>query len=78
MSEREYSWRKEAKSVLMEAANVLRRCADDITKDLDNEKVSEVYITLRVGCHETPSLDVQKTYIPVNVDDICNNYEDVK
>lgn len=78
MSERTLTWRKEAKSVLMEAANILRRCADDITKDLDDEKVTEVHITLRVACYETPTLDVQKTYIPVNVDNICNDYEDVK
>lgn len=78
MRENKSTWRKEAKSVLIEAANILKRCAEDITSDLDDEKVSEVYISLRVACNETPSLDVQKTYIPVNVDDVCNNYEDVE
>jgi len=65
------TWKEEAKNNIIESAEILKRRAEDIVNDLDEEKVSEVYITIRIECFETPSLEIQKTYVPVNE----KNYE---
>lgn len=58
-SERDY------KTFILEASEILKRKADEIAKDLHSEYVSDVYISLRLDPEELPSLDIQKTYIPI-------------
>lgn len=53
------------KNSIINAAELLRAKADEITSDVDTERVKEIYITLRIEPLESPSLDIAKTY------DVC-------
>lgn len=55
---------QDVKAYINEASEILKRKADDIARDFDEEKVNEVYITLRIDVNDVPSLEIQRTYIP--------------
>lgn len=50
---------------IIEAADILKRKASEIVSDFSTEKISEVYVTIRFNGYEAPSMDIQKTYIPI-------------
>lgn len=69
MSGSKYSFKDDARKQIIEASEILKRKAIEITNDLDDEKVSEIYITISISVSEPPTLDIQKTYIPINAED---------
>lgn len=50
---------------ILEAANILNRKANEIVSDLDSEKVTELYITLKIVPEEIPILKINKSYAAV-------------
>ena len=69
MSDSKYSFKDDARKQIIEASEILKRKAIEITNDLDDEKVNEIYITISISVSESPTLDIQKTYIPINAED---------
>lgn len=69
MSGSKYSFKNDARKQIIEASEILKRKAIEITNDLDDEKVNEIYITISISVSEPPTLDIQKTYIPINAED---------
>ena len=69
MSGSKYSFKDNTRKQIIEASEILKRKAIEITNDLDDEKVSEIYITISISVSEPPTLDIQKTYIPINAED---------
>lgn len=69
MSDSKYSFKDDARKQIIEASEILKRKAIEITNDLDDEKVNEIYITISISVSEPPTLDIQKTYIPINAED---------
>ena len=69
MSGSKYSFKDDARKQIIEASEILKRKAIEITNDLDDEKVNEIYITISISVSEPPTLDIQKTYIPINEED---------
>ena len=62
-------FREQARSCLIESADIIKRQADEIVSDFEDENVNEVYITIRVNGCDVPSLEIQKSYIPVRRQD---------
>ena len=60
-----YNFQEIVKSNITEAANLLKRKAEEIASDCDDEKVREIYITLRINSGEAPILDVTKSYYSI-------------
>ena len=60
-----YEWEDNAKEYLTEAGYILIRRASDITKDLSDEHVNRIYITLEISRDEIPRLSIEKEYIPI-------------
>lgn len=69
MSGSKYSFKDDARKQIIEASEILKRKAIEITNDLDDEKVNEICITISISVSEPPTLDIQKTYIPINEED---------
>lgn len=59
------SFKNEAMDYILESAKLLTRRADEIVCDLDDEMVNEVYITIRITGHDAPSLEIEKSYVPI-------------
>ena len=60
-----YKWEDKAKEYLIEAGHVLVRRAADITKDLTDELVDRIYVTIDISRNEKPTLSIEKEYIPI-------------
>lgn len=60
-----YNFQEIVKSNITGAANLLKRKAEEIASDCDDEKVREIYITLRINSCEEPILDVTKSYYSI-------------
>ena len=60
-----YKWEDSAKEYLIEAGYVLVRRAADITKDLTDELVDRIYVTIDISRNEKPTLSIEKEYIPI-------------
>lgn len=69
MSSSKYGFKDDARKQIIEASEILKRKAIEITNDLNDEKVNEIYITISISVSEPPTLDIQKTYIPINAED---------
>ena len=69
MSDSKYSFKDDARKQIIEASEILKRKAIEITNDLDDENVNEIYITISISVSEPPTLDIQNTYIPSNAED---------
>lgn len=69
MSGSKYSFKDDTRKQIIEASEILKRKAIEITNDLDDEKVNEIYITISISVSEPPTLDIRKTYIPINTED---------
>ena len=55
------------KDYILEAAKILTDHADEIQDDFNNNKISSVDITMFIHAEdEYPTLDIQKSYIPIN------------
>lgn len=59
------NFKEEAKNSIIEAGNILVREAERIVADIDDEKVSEVCIYMRVCPSEAPELEISKRYAAV-------------
>lgn len=57
------NYKENAKKSIVGAANLLIRKANEIVSDLDTEKVTEIYISMRIGYDEDPAIDISKSYI---------------
>ena len=61
--------KEEVKSYILEAADILRRQADNIVADYDSEPITGVNISLRVGTPDMiPELCIEKSYASVRKD----------
>lgn len=50
---------------ILEACDILKARVDEITSDLDEERVSEIWITMRFTPDGDPNLSIEKSYTPV-------------
>lgn len=62
---KEYKWQDNVKQYLIEAGHILIRRTEDITKDLNDELVDRIYITIDISCDDKPTLNIEKEYIPI-------------
>ena len=56
------SERERVRSCIEGAARLLQRKANELSSDIEDEKVKEIYITLTIDRDGEPELDVTKTY----------------
>lgn len=56
------------KNSIVEAGNIMIRKAHEITKDLSDEKVTGIWISINITPDSSPEINIEKTYAAVAIE----------